>query len=224
MSFNKNLTRTIAVFDIDGTITVNNTFFSFIRFFLKRERKIKYFIFIILSSNFFKVFWFLYSQFCSFEFYRHICIWFLRGAAEAEVSKAAADFINSLKSEDYIEPTLQLISDFQKQKIDIILVSGTLCYLAESLADHLGAKSAIGFLPDLEDNRLTGKIKSDPRGRKDVFIRPFLAGRELFFVTDNKEDMPLVLLANKAWVVSKNKNVNWWTSRVEQLTIVKSEL
>lgn len=213
----------VAVFDIDGTIIRNNTFFSFVRFFLKRNHKLRYFVFLLLSSGPFKVFWVLYNKIFSFELYRHLCVWLLRGAYESEVSKAAFDFIDLLGDEEYFAPTLHLISDFKKKGMDIVLISGTLSYLAESLGERLGATSAIGFLPALVNGRLTGQIESDPRGRKHVFLRSLLVEKQFFFVTDNKEDMPLILLANKAWVVSKKKNVTWWKSHLKGLTIVERE-
>ena len=90
----------------------------------------------------------------------------------------------------------------------LILVSATISPLAESIADHFKAKAYFATLMETKDGVFTGRISLDVQGRKletlntSTYALHFSEGT---FMTDNKEDLPLLKKMKKVIVVVSSK-------------------
>ena len=190
------------VYDFDNTVYDGESVFDFFRFCTKKQRGLLKF-FPMMVKNLFK---YKLNKLSIDELYEEAS----KITAEVIKNGIYAEILRSKEStEAYIREfwkknARKLKQDFlDKIKEDDIIITASPVVLIEGIADIVKAKNIIGTELDLATGRLTfacfrqNKVKAFKERYPDVTIDEFY--------TDSLNDMPLIQLAEKAYLVKKNK-------------------
>lgn len=126
----------------------------------------------------------------------------LRGEPRDTLEAAARDFAANILPALANAPLIERLEAHRAAGDRVMLVSSSLDVVIAAIASRLEvefAASTLGF----HDDRCTGKIERDVTGKKDDIVRN-LAGEKssrLFVYTDNRTDLALVRLADRATIV-----------------------
>lgn len=207
----------IAVFDICGTLYNSNTTFDFLSFYLKRNNKPKYFIYKICLSKPLKILWKLLNLLGKKKMIRNFLIGFIKNEKVSKVNSEAICFVDSYLDAKKIKDVEFLLQEHISKEYEIVFASASIEPVVKAIARKYHVKTA--FYTQLVKNRnvYTGKIQYDLEGRKHIAVEDFKKDnkvKEVYFFTDNKEDLQLILNSNHSTVVSKPKNLKYWKTKL----------
>lgn len=194
-----NRTNKILV-DICWTLFYSNTTIDFLDFIIKDKNYIRLRKFF--SSYFGKVINLFIYKLLHYDYQRTHALKYLKGYHRKELLILAEQFYN-----DYLLPRrIDTIWTLLHKK-EIILVSGTIDIIAETIASHLGAKVYYASQLYFQDNVCTGKY-SDFLLTKSNVLQHY---KHLDIITDNLTDIELIRQSHSATIIIYNNQKRWNT-------------
>jgi HAD superfamily phosphoserine phosphatase-like hydrolase len=187
--------------DICGTLYRANTSYRFLAYYFQRNNRIKAAYFRLLLSLPAKVVWKLSGVVVDMEWLRKHLLGLLKGEKEEKVALSAKTFVRE------VLPGMKNTAAWEKINPDIpvVLVSATLSPVAKAIAEEMGAEAYFATQMEVVNGVFTGRIASDARNQKLEILSvsnyaPYLSSS--IFMTDNKEDLPLVKVVREAIIVA----------------------
>ena len=174
--------------DICWTLFYSNTTFDFLEFAVGHKPK----VWRIANLIIYKL--------SGYDIARKRGIKKLKGYTREQLLDLAEQFYQQFLVPRRIEPVWQ-----QLQDKNIILVSGTLDIIAETVAKHINAKAFYATELIFRDGVCTGEFK-DFLLTKKIILPKY---QSFDIITDNLTDIDLILHAHKATVVLYNNKQRW---------------
>ncbi|MEX1033244.1 MAG: HAD family hydrolase [Cellvibrionaceae bacterium] len=201
----------VAVIDVDGTLYRANTLFSFSEYFWYRRSTIKW-IFLKSGSTLpGKAFFELVSLFGIKNARRSLVIKMFQGVPLSDLQAAAALYVSAVLPKFEVGETFDLVRQFQREGYAIYLISGSIDPIINAVAARVGADWWSSAELESVLNVVVGDLRSDVRGSKlEVLKRQNPHVTEFCAVTDNPEDLELIIASNSAWVITKARKRRWW--------------
>jgi phosphatidylglycerophosphatase C len=205
--------KNIAFFDFDGTISTQDTFFSFIMFVADQTRT---FLKLWLFSPYFLCLLFLYmiKVISNHTIKQKIMIVMLHGISEEEIERIAQEFV-AIKLEKYIKPEIfSLVQKHLDLNHNVIIVSANLDIFLTYWARKYGITAVISTQLETADAGispyLTGRIlgKNCYGAEKVRRVKEYLDAKHIFInqlysygYGDSKGDYELLNFVNEGfWV------------------------
>lgn len=186
--------------DICWTLFYSNTTFDFLDFIIKDKsyfRLRKFF-----SSYCGKAINLLIYKVLHYDCQRTLALKYLKGYHRSEILACAERFYNEYLIPRRIDEVWNLLD-----KKEIILISGTIDIIAQTIASHLGAKMYYASQLDFKDNICTGKY-CDFLLTKSNVLQHY---KHFDIITDNLTDIGLIQQSQLATVVIYNNQERWDT-------------
>ncbi|MCW8334454.1 HAD family hydrolase [Vibrio paucivorans] len=109
----------------------------------------------------------------------------------------------------------QLITELKRDQIDMLIISASVAFLVEAVADKIGIEQAIGIDLKEQDHRFTSKVvgTASYREGKVTRLKQWLAATDkrydsIHFFTDSINDLPLCLHADHVYLVNPCERLN----------------
>lgn len=213
----------VAVFDVCGTIYDENTTFAFLDSYFSKNRK--YIFFRKLSKiSIWKVINYPFYRFLHKDITRIIALSFLRGESLSDVDRSAQEFVSVYLPSKIKKDIDSLYNYYRDQDFDMVLMSGSLDFLIRHVGLSLMASNTFATELEVKNGVYTGKVSKDQLFNKaEVLQLNYPDLKYLVVVSDNKTDLPLFLLADKAYAVcNKEKKLRYWLSKkISHLELLK---
>jgi HAD superfamily phosphoserine phosphatase-like hydrolase len=218
----KALQTGIAVFDVCGTLYRANTTYDFIEYYLRGRSWLKYKTLRICRLRMFIPLWYAVKILAKCDALRLFGVRLLSGRHIEDVRAAAVDFVVSVLASKKNECTMALLLSLRQQGYEIVLASASISFVVEAIAAVLNVKTALACQLETSGSFLTGRYAHDVCGRKhDAVARAFPSYKELAVITDNREDVPLLRLASKRWVVCSQKKRRRWNDVLARVEFIE---
>ncbi|MBQ7530716.1 MAG: haloacid dehalogenase-like hydrolase [Paludibacteraceae bacterium] len=190
--------------DVCWTLFYSNTTFDFLDFAVKDKG---YRCLRRIGRSWFgrKINVLLYKLF-GYDWLRSRGLRYLKGKSRSELAAQAEQFYEEYLMPRRIEPVWE---EVRSQKSDvgsqIVIVSGTLDIIAETVARHLGAEAYYATEMVYDANSFTGKFKDLLLTKASAL--PYYEHYDI--ITDNLTDIDLVRSAHKATIIVYNNKNRW---------------
>ncbi|MES1926954.1 HAD-IB family phosphatase [Salinisphaera sp. T31B1] len=203
--------RSLAVFDIDGTLYSANTLYECLEGFHTARATPWRWFFRSARTRPGQFFWAAIARLARADLCRRIAFRSLRGIDVCSLDDACRAYVHDILPDRQISQTLALLNACGDRGYDVRLVSGSMGPLVRHIARVNGIDKWLAAEPDVSMGHYTGAIADDVQGSKLAAVeQAWRSFDELIVVTDNKNDLPLVKRADHAWVITKAGNVDWW--------------
>jgi phosphoserine phosphatase len=205
----------IYIFDVCGTLYHSNTTYDFLEYYFRKKDKFKYCLIRVLLSLPGKVIFVTLSKMGIKVGVRSFLIGLLKHENAYEVERFAILFVSDeLNSKRFLK-TQSILKKAQEENRRVVLVSASLEPVILAIADELGVKEYFSsILEKSEEGIYSGKLVQDLKGQKLMTIKKNfdIQAGEFFVYTDNLDDIALIELSKKAYVISKKRNLKKWES------------
>lgn len=208
--------------DICGTLYRINTSYSFLAYYFRRNNSTKYFYFRLLLSLPAKVLWKIAGTVLDMEWLRKHLLGLLKGENEEKVMAEAKAFVREVLPRSKNHSAWERIGSDRP----VVLISATLSPVAKAITEEIGAEAFFATQMEVVDGVFTGRIAADARNRKLELLSvsdyyPYLS--DSTFITDNKEDLPLLKAVKEAIVIADLPAHQrfWLKQQVPGLTFLK---
>jgi HAD superfamily phosphoserine phosphatase-like hydrolase len=208
--------------DICGTLYRVNTSYRFLAYYFQRNNRIKSAYFRLLLSLPAKVLWKIAGTLMDMEWLRKHLLGLLKGEKEEKVMSEAKAFVGEVLPRFKNNRAWERIASSRP----VVLVSATLSPVAKAIAEETGAEAYFATQMEVVDGIFTGRIASDARNQKLELLSvseyaPCLSFS--IFMTDNREDLPLLKAVKEAIVVADLPAHQrfWLKQQVPGLTFLK---
>ncbi len=206
--------KRLIVIDVCDTLYKSNTTFDFIRFFAKKESRLRW-LFMYLITNKWSPFFYLFAlmdRFFDTDVTRKLSLKIFSGTTEAEIKDAAEKFY----SEFLMDRRNEKVFDILRQKgaaAEMMLASSSIEPVVAVIARQNGFEYISSKL-EVEQGKYTGRLSSDLTGRKHLLVSQIMGERgikELLVITDNRSDRALVGMSNESYViVNTERDKSFW--------------
>lgn len=203
------------IFDVCGTLYHVNTTYSFLEYYFRDRDRFKYWLIRILLSLPGKTIVVALSKIGIKVDLRSFLIGLLKNEEVYEVERYANLFVSDALNSKRFLKTQSILKKAQDENRRVVLVSASLEPVIKAIADNLQVKEYFSStLETSEEGVYSGKLIQDLKGQKLMTIkRNFnIQAGEFIVYTDNLDDIALVELAEKAFVISKKRNFKKWES------------
>lgn len=209
-------TRGLIIFDVCGTLYNSNTTFDFLEFYWSRKGAHLSLVFLRLSRSLIgKIFWAVASRVSGKDLFRTVAIRTLAGERCDAVEAVAQTFAHDILASRSISPVIELFRAQRLSGARLVLLSASICPVVRAIAINLSADGYYCTSLVVNDGRYGGSIERDMRGiKKQVYLQEMERGGDFTFVTNNREDLPLLEIASTAYIVARNKDLKFWKSRM----------
>lgn len=126
-----------------------------------------------------------------------------------EVEKLVNECVDKWIAPKQSRQSIPLLEQLNKQGVDTLIISATVSFIVEAVAQHLGVEQSMGIELVTEDDRYTAKVSGVPSYREGKVTRleQWLSARdetysEIHFYTDSINDLPLCERADYAYLVN----------------------
>ncbi|NRF25339.1 HAD family hydrolase [Vibrio coralliilyticus] len=126
-----------------------------------------------------------------------------------EVEKLVNECVDKWIAPKQFQQSIPLLEQLNKQGVDTLIISATVSFIVEAVAQHLGVEQSMGIELVTEDDRYTAKVSGVPSYREGKVTRleQWLSARdetysEIHFYTDSINDLPLCERADYAYLVN----------------------
>lgn len=197
--------KQIAIFDVCGTLYNSNTTYDFFDFFLKRNSKRRYLRYRIMKSFILKPLWKLSSLMEEGRtINRTLFLSLLEGFNVEKVQEEAAEFVSVFLFDKKQEELHQKLASHLTQNHHVVLLSASIEPVIEAIAKNLKVNAFFATRLGVHDGRYNGKLDFDMEGKKNsIFDQHYgtITARNVYFYSDNKEDINLLSTVNEPVVV-----------------------
>lgn len=198
----------VAIFDVDGTLIEDNIGTTFVKF-LNRRKKIQFFTKLKIL--------FLFSLYkLKFLTFKHAIICGVLALAGRDVGESKRDAASCFKKEIVDKIYSEARSHINKLKSEgykVILATGAHELIANELGRELNADHVIATVGLVEGEKYSGKFSTplpyeEGKARlvSDLVDRLY-PDREITVYTDEKKDIPLLVLGDKVVAVNADSEV-----------------
>ena len=184
--------------DVCWTLFYSNTTFDFLDFVVK-DKSYKHLRWMGKTWLGRKMNLLLYKLF-HYDLQRSRGLRYLKGKSRSDLEAMAEQFYQEFLTPRRIEPVWQLLP-----QTNIVIVSGTLDIIAETVARHIGADAFYATEMVYDANGFTGKF-NDLLLTKSSAIPHY---NDYDIITDNLTDSELVRKAHKATIIAYNNRNRW---------------
>jgi HAD superfamily phosphoserine phosphatase-like hydrolase len=207
----------LAVIDICGTLFDSNTTFDFIKWYLHRQHKNRDRLFSLMRTLPAKALNKCSIQFLKLDLVRVILIRLLNGLDRAILKEEAEAFYQEFLLSRKRTEILSIVETLRQEGYDLILVSATLDFIAEKIAEKLDIHQFLSTTLYYKNDICLGKIKEDLLGRKVTVLTSIMKQyEEVLTITDNKSDLSLINQSTYSYIVSPRKDVFFWEQRLKE--------
>ena len=208
----------LVFFDVCDTLYSENTTFGFLEYyfsggiksFLLKIRK----IYIIKVMNYISVKLFRYDPI------RHIGIFMLKNETREDLVCKAEQYVSNILKHKKNTEVHTLLGRYKEEKKEIILLSGSLDFIIESIAKSLGIPLYYATTLQQRKGIILGSIDVDLLGNKRSVIGKYYARIPYVLVTDNLSDFSIAKNAEKSYILTKEKHKDLWET-IDNVTILK---
>ncbi len=198
----------LIVCDVCDTLFYSNTTFDFIHFLVSRENRYKFFLLKLVTKKWSPFFYVLegISRVFKIDLVKLICLNFLSGKDYDKVLRAANFFYDEVLAHRKIAPVFDLM-ERKKKEGEFVLVSSSISPVVKVIAERVQV-SFISSEVEIKNGKLTGKMKSELKGKKHVAIQSLLkmnSKRQLTVITDNQSDFELVQMAGDRFIIIESE-------------------
>jgi len=216
----------VFLFDVCGTLYKSNTTYEFIKYYFSLKSSYKYFLIKIILSLPSKVILLFLFKLRIIVDVRLFLIGFLKNQKADEIEKVAKSFVKERLNFKKILKIQKILKNAQDQNKRIVLISASIEPVIKAIAEDLKVKEY--YASQLEINLFgyySGILVNDLKGKKTLILKRIFPSINIDFTlyTDNFDDLGLLILANKAVVVSKRRNFKKWTKLLVDHRNVKIE-
>lgn len=218
--------KKLLILDICDTLYSSNTTFDFLDFFSKENKLLKNLLklrknilFRILNKFFLKT--------LNKDIIKIFYIYYLKNKTKEEINEITLKFYNTVLKKKYKTRAFEKLKEYQNDRLyKIVIISGTLDFIAEVIAKQLNINSYFGTKLEIKNNLYTGKIEKDLFLEKEAILQKILnknSYTEVDLMTDNITDYDLVKYTKKSIIVLNRKNTKFWKKRLEKNIIFLEE-
>ena len=126
-----------------------------------------------------------------------------------DVEKLVNECVDKWIAPKQFQQSIPLLEQLNKQGVDTLIISATVSFIVQAVAQHLGVEQSMGIELVTEDDRYTAKVSGVPSYREGKVTRleQWLSARdetysEIHFYTDSINDLPLCERADYAYLVN----------------------
>jgi HAD superfamily phosphoserine phosphatase-like hydrolase len=178
---------TIILFDVCHTLYESNTTFDFLAAFFGEDPS-----YLALARK--RRSWSgrVRAKFGRYEQdLRNDFVALLSGQPETYLREKAADFVSK---QTQIEPTQSLLKQAQQRGDDVRLISGSLDFIVEAVANTLSVETFYASKVGFKNQICQGIITDDLDRQKAVLLEREFTHKELVMISDNFSDEPCIML------------------------------
>lgn len=212
----------VAIFDVCGTLYDSNTTFDFLDYCF--QGNISYKVFRGISSTYFiRGFNYFVNKLFGIDVVRKLATRYLNRYSFAQIEDFSRLFFHEYLVNKEKSDIVRLMNDYFYRGYRIVLMSASYLFIVDKIAKHFNIQDYYASELEIIDGYYTGNYSNDLYHRKySIFLENYKQIDSLVVVTDNKSDIDLLEIANKAYVVcDRHKNsVFWEKSRLKNLTIL----
>jgi phosphoserine phosphatase len=205
--------KKLHIFDVCGTLFHSNTTFDFLSYYFKKKNKVKYIICRLALSYPSKALIILFSKLGVQLELRLFLVRLLKSESRDEIGMHTIPFVRDYLSKRKNNHVHQILNQALYRNERIILVSASLDLVIKAIADYLQVKEYYASLLELKSkDLLSGNLIRDIKGDKLSYIQQKINLKEfdVIVVTDNYDDISLIQVAEKVFVVSKKRGLDKW--------------
>lgn len=200
----------IVIFDLCGTLYDSNTTFDFIRFLRPLYA-------LIIFSLPLRVFAKCLSISSDIDLIRNLAIYGYKGFSQDQLLQQAERFITDiLENKKILEADELLLQYSQDNSVTVYLASASIDPIVQLVARRY-AVSYVSSQLEYINGKSSGKLNVDLLGDKKKYLTN---SYYQLVVTDNKSDIDLILASQKAYIVTKKKNVKYWQNKLRTQDII----
>lgn len=206
-----------AFFDVDETIVKFKTMFSFQEYYYLNFAKYSKLFGRLYSYIFYKKYNRHIKQGKPREFINRFYYETFKGRSEESIKLAAKQWFFDVKDRlgnIYITKTLEIIKKHQHEKVEIVLVSGSMPAILSPIASELGITKMLCTQMDVKNGKYTGRIFSPQtigKGKAQAildFLKKEGGCRERSFAYgDHISDVPMLETVGNPTIVSNHENM-----------------
>tara|TARA_X000000950_G_C13720368_1_gene579961 strand:+ start:171 stop:821 length:651 start_codon:yes stop_codon:yes gene_type:complete len=203
--------KKIAIFDVCDTLYNVNTTFSFLDYYFKKHKN--YLIFRKIIRLFpVKAINYLYFKFFGKDLIRIIGTFFLKNHNQSDITKSSNIFVRNILSKEVKEKIYTKLEHYKEQGYYIVLMSGSYDFIIKEVANYFNVGAFFASKLEIVDKSYIGKFKNDILMDKyNLFNKNFQRYEKLIVVSNNKSDLKLMNLADKAYAVcNKKSDLKFW--------------
>jgi len=207
----------IAVFDVCGTLYNANTTFAFLDDYFSANKK---YLFFRKVSNFFVVKvlnHYIYKYFKT-DMIRVVATSFLKGEKVESVASYSQDFVHQKLQNKIKQNIYKKLKQYKEENYTIVLMSGSYEFIIKDVLDYVGADYFFASKLKVNNGIYEGQYEEDILLSKvEILKDKFPNISELIVVSDNKTDLNLMLVANKAFAIcNKKKHCSFWKKNMNK--------
>ena len=203
----------LVICDVCDTLYKSNTTFDFIRYLLKREGGLKYFLFNIFTSKLSPVFYcmVLLGKLTRTDVIRKNVLRLLKGKTDNELNSVANSFYDDFLINRENREVFEIID--RNKSGSVLLVSSSIDPVIQAIANRHQIHFRSSVLERI-DGKASGKLVTDLTGKKHELVSEEMKNKNvghLMVITDNKSDFDLVAMATERIViVTKESEKDFW--------------
>jgi phosphatidylglycerophosphatase C len=198
--------KTVAIFDLDGTLTKRDTFLPFLFGYLMRKP--------ILILRVWTLGWslllFRAGRITNETLKQHFLEVFLKGTNLQDIEGWTQKYVKSLVNNGLWEKTISRLEDHRDKGHVLCILSASFDFYVHLLADELGVENVICTRAELStDNRFTGQMATpncygeEKVRRLEEWLCAFENRPKVFAYGDNLSDIPLLERADHGVLLEK---------------------
>ncbi|OUU50710.1 MAG: hypothetical protein CBC25_07675 [Pelagibacteraceae bacterium TMED65] len=205
--------KKIAIFDVCDTLYNVNTTFSFLDYFFHKNNKYAFFrkisrLFLIKVANY------LVLKLLGKDLIRICGTFFLKNHEKDEIKKFSKIFVSEILDKQIKKDIATKLKYFKEQDYYIVLMSGSYDFIIKEVANYFNVSTFFASKLEIVDKFYIGKFKNDILMDKyNLFNKNFQSYEKLIVVSNNKSDLKLMNLADKAYAVcNKKSDLKFWNN------------
>ena len=200
---------TIVLFDVCHTLYESNTTFDFLADYFSGDSAYQ-----ILAAKRRSLSGRIRAKFGSFEKdLRRDFVSLLDGEPESKLRKRAVEFI---RQQNTIDATHELLNEAKLRGDQVHLVSGSLDFIVEAVADELSVDASHCTRLMYEDQICRGIITDDLDGHKADLLKREFRGEDLVMISDNFSDgtcIELVRAFHPVYRLGDKRAERYWANK-----------
>jgi phosphatidylglycerophosphatase C len=193
----------IAIFDLDGTLTVRDTFVQYLLSFGRRRRKVG-----AMSLFPFRVAGYLFKLTRDFELKQTLLRSFFAGVTQQEIVEHTDRFCREWLPQNLHPVGMQRLREHLDRQHRVILLSASPNLYVPHVAEALGIAEAVCTQVEFTDNVCTGTLLGEncKGAGKVTAIQKYLnrerPGVESYAYGDSKHDLPVLRWVDSGFLIS----------------------
>tara|TARA_Y100000768_G_scaffold63599_1_gene43710 strand:- start:11554 stop:12204 length:651 start_codon:yes stop_codon:yes gene_type:complete len=203
----------IAIFDVCDTLYDVNTTFSFLDFYLRKNKK--YLIFRRISKFFLiKLLNYILFRLFKKDLIRIFATYFLKNHNLVNIKNSSSIFVKTILSKVIKKKILTYLKYYKENDYKIVFMSGSYDFIIEEVSNYFGASEYYASKLKIKNSNFLGSYREDILVNKyKLFKENYKSFNKLAVVSNNKTDLKLMSLANEAFAVcNKKSDFKFWSS------------